>query len=283
MFKLKQYNYIFTLGFILLQQSICFACNVTFFVNTDPPSCPGDSDGKITITVNEGIPPFIYSFDEGATFSTENFIENLPSGVYNIVVVDADGCVESRVIIFTNPPSLQVDLGENLSIQLGKDVQIDAQISGVYDGIEWNSSDTNTTAIFQDEPYLNFYPFASQTIYIIVKDNNCYSVDSIHIEVERVDDVFIPNVFSPNGDGFNDRFNIYAGNSVAQVNKFQVLDNWGGVVYEAIDFSPHYVDNGWDGLFNGKSMIPNIYVYCAEVEYIDGETKFFCGDVLLLR
>lgn len=281
MFKLKQYNYILFLGFFFIQQNFCSACDVTFFVNTDPPSCVGKSDGKITITVNQGIPPFVYSFDGGATFSTENFINMLPAGNYNVVVQDADGCDRTREVI-VSAPLLLIDLGENLTIQLGEDVHINALISGTYDGIEWNSSNTNTTAIFQDEPHFIFYPLESQTIFIIVEKSDCYTIDSIHIEVEIVDNIFIPNAFSPNGDGNNDFFTPYLGNSIKKISKFQITDVWGEIVFEKNNYLPYH-NNGWDGKFRGKKIPPGVFMYCVEVEYINDQTKIFCGDVLLIR
>ncbi|MFK7772810.1 MAG: gliding motility-associated C-terminal domain-containing protein [Saprospiraceae bacterium] len=126
-------------------------------------------------------------------------------------------------------------------------------------------------------------PINSHTLYVYLENENCIVAGSIFVKVEKFDDIFIPNAFTPNGDEVNDRFYIYGGNSVVKINKFQVLDNWGGVVYEAFDFSPHYAENGWDGTLDGKNLAPNIYVYCVETEYLDGEIKTFCGDVALMR
>ena len=282
--KLKQYNYILFLGFFFLQQNICSACNVTFSVDKISPSCAGDTDGKITITVIDGTAPFVYSFDGGTTFSTEKFIEDLPTGNYNIVVEDADGCDDSRVVYLSEPSLLIVDLGENISVEMGEEVELTAQIVGIHEIISWSSTDFNNPLGNITHSELLYTPFTSHTIYVYVERDNCIEADSIFVKVEKTsDDVFIPNVFSPNGDGNNDRFNIYAGKSVAKINTFQVLDNWGNIIFEKVNFHPSDPYHGLDGLINGKKMNPNIFVYCAEIEYLDGSTKTFCGDVLMMQ
>lgn len=282
MFKLKQYNYILLLGFFFLQQSICSACNVTFSIEKKSPSCFGDTNGKIEITVIDGTPPFVFSFDGGATFSTENLLENIAPGSYEVVVQDSEECEHSEMVTLNEPANLQIDLGADLKIGLGEDVNIFAQLSGLYDVLEWNSSNPNSTAEFLNEPYLNFYPLVSQTIYLTATVNGCYFVDSIFIEVEKLDNIFIPNVFSPNGDGYNDIFTPFIGSSILKIRTFQVTNIWGEIVFEAKDFIPDH-GQGWNGSFDGKNASPGVFMYCVDVEYLDGETKIFCGDVLLIR
>lgn len=284
MYKLKQYNYILLLGLFFLQQNICSACNVTFSVDKISPSCAGDTDGKITITVIDGTAPFVYSFDGGITFSTENFTKNLPTGNYNIFVEDADGCDDSRIVYLSEPSLLTVDLGEDISVEMGEEVELSAQIVGVHEKISWSSTDFNNPLGNITDSELLYTPFTSHTIYVYVERDNCIEADSIYVKVERLsDDIFIPNVFSPNGDGNNDRFNIYGGKSVAQINKFQVLNNWGGIVFEAFNFYPGDNSFGWNGIVDGNQMNPNVYVYCVEVEYLDGGTKTICGDILMMQ
>jgi gliding motility-associated-like protein len=91
-------------------------------------------------------------------------------------------------------------------------------------------------------------------------------------------------VFSPNNDGLNDIFFI-SGNEkqITKIKRFMVFNRWGEALYEAIDFLPNDPSKGWDGCFKNETMNPGVFVYFAEVEYIDGWVETFKGDVTLIR
>ena len=96
--------------------------------------------------------------------------------------------------------------------------------------------------------------------------------------------LFVPNVFSPNGDGINDLLKVYTGPGVAQVNFFTIYDRWGEKLYEDTNFLPaDFYLEGWDGRFNGKDMNSGVYIYLAEVIFVDGAVLLYRGDITLLR
>ena len=112
--------------------------------------------------------------------------------------------------------------------------------------------------------------------------NGCVDTAGIFIHVDKPRDVFIPNVFTPNDDGVNDIFYIFANNNVIhQVNKFQIFTRWGELVFSDQGFQPNDPDHGWDGWFRGKKLNPAVFVYYAEIEFIDGVKKIYKGDVTL--
>ncbi|MFT6321907.1 MAG: gliding motility-associated-like protein, partial [Granulosicoccus sp.] len=97
--------------------------------------------------------------------------------------------------------------------------------------------------------------------------------------------IYIPNVFTPNGDGENDIFMIYAGDlsQIKQVNTFMIYDRWGETIFRAADFEPMDPQNGWDGTFKGETLNPQVFVYWAEIEFIDGLKVMYKGDVTLRK
>ena len=116
--------------------------------------------------------------------------------------------------------------------------------------------------------------------------NGCSGSDQIIIEVDKNRNVYIPNVFSPNGDSFNDVFQPYIGPGVVQINSFTVFDRWGEILHQRSAFIPSsdfQSDDAWDGRFHGKVMNPGVYVYLIEVSFVDGVTLLFRGDVTLLH
>lgn len=89
-------------------------------------------------------------------------------------------------------------------------------------------------------------------------------------------DVFIPNTFTPNGDGKNDIFYVY-GSAIAKV-RMRVYNQWGQFIYESLQ-----VQNGWDGTYKGQLQPNGVYVYYVEVTFTDGTTALKKGSVTLLR
>ena len=88
----------------------------------------------------------------------------------------------------------------------------------------------------------------------------------------------------PNEDGKNDVFMIYADEwSVAKISQLQIFSRWGEKVYEELDFPPNERGHGWDGVFKGERMSGGVFVYFAEIEFVDGVKKMFKGDVAIVK
>jgi gliding motility-associated-like protein len=101
--------------------------------------------------------------------------------------------------------------------------------------------------------------------------------------VDQTESVYVPNAFTPNGDGINDVFTVYGSVDVRKVNRLMVFDRWGELLYEATDFPANDLTNGWDGTFKTKKMNAGVYVYYTEVELLNGEKVIRKGDLTLLR
>jgi hypothetical protein len=68
---------------------------------------------------------------------------------------------------------------------------------------------------------------------LVTDINGCTGTADVFVELDANRNVYIPNVFSPNGDGPNDEFRIFACTGVTSINSVKVFDRWGGLVYEA--------------------------------------------------
>ena len=96
--------------------------------------------------------------------------------------------------------------------------------------------------------------------------------------------VYIPSAFSPDNDGINDIFQIFARPGIVEnIHTFQIFDRWGNLLFEQTDFLPNNPSFGWDGIFRGKLMNNAVFAWYAQIEFIDGETELFEGDVTLLK
>ena len=92
-----------------------------------------------------------------------------------------------------------------------------------------------------------------------------------------------PNIFLPNRNGNNEFFTIYGGPEMVNVNKLQIFNRWGGLLFETGNFQPNVPSFGWNGKYNGELVNPGVYAWYAEVEMIDGRTIILKGDVTLIR
>ena len=117
------------------------------------------------------------------------------------------------------------------------------------------------------------------TVTVIVDSAGCLSVDEITINVEISGDVYVPNLFSPNGDGVNDVLNIY-GWSVDEVD-FRIYDRWGELIFQSSD--PNLSSWGWDGTYRGVELNSAVFVYTVEVTYMDGREQVQHGNITLIR
>ena len=119
-------------------------------------------------------------------------------------------------------------------------------------------------------------PDESTTYTITVEDNGCFATAQVNIIVEYDPVVYVPNIFSPNGDGNNDVLFV-RGKGIESFN-FVVYDRWGEKVFQSIS-----LESGWDGSFRGKAMNPAVFMYYLDVNFKDGTAVSKKGDVTLIR
>jgi len=195
-------------------------------------------------------------------------------------VQDANGCVESINAIINFPDALNLSVGDDQLIHLGETVFLDAIHSSNAGLITWNIDSCQNCLT------LELQPLESTNYQVTVQDSitGCSETVDVWINVSKEPRIFIPNAFSPNEDGENDLFMVFANEkSVTNINTLQVFDRWGANLYQAKDLIPNNVTEGWDGRLNGKRVSPGVYIYFVEIEFIDGRTEIFKGDVTLLR
>ena len=95
----------------------------------------------------------------------------------------------------------------------------------------------------------------------------------------------MPNIFSPNGDGQNDYFSLstYSGFDVL-IKSYRVFDRWGSLLYAVKDFPVQAGDSyWWDGTVAGTPAPGGVYAYHILIEYADGASAVFTGDVTIVR
>ncbi len=209
-----------------------------------------------------------------------NTITVAPNGTtwFVLTATSSTGCIiKDSIRMYVSPlPSLVVSATADLdTIPEGASVNLHA-LPNSYT-YNWSPSSSLDDANIQ-------HPIASPTTttrYILrVSDSGCVRTDTVTIYVRDVicgpPDVYVPNAFTPDGDGKNDKVFV-RGNNLREM-KLSIFHRWGEKVFETED-----QNIGWDGKFKGRECDPAVFVYYLEATCIDKETYFEKGNITLIR
>lgn len=251
-------------------------------VFTDP-NCAGLETGIVAVaSLTGGTPPYRVAFNGGQPDTVRSFTELSP-GTYSLLVIDDNGCTTDSSQTLTPPQIPVIFPWGQVTTQLGCEVPLLTRTNGVdLLSIRWTdvsgSLDCDTCLQPRALPLNN-----ARYLLTLTSVDNCTTSDSLTVTVEKLRDVFAPTAFSPNGDGVNDFFTLGLGKSATGLASLRVYDRWGGLVFERLDLAPNDARAGWDGRVNEAPSAQGLYVWIAEVDYLDGVRLPLQGEVMLLK
>ncbi len=221
---------------------------ITGVVNTTAASC-GLSDGAAAVVAGGGSGTLTYLWSPGGAITST--ILGVPAGAYSVTITDSLGCVYSASGSVGSVGGPSVNAGADVTIVSGSSTILSGTASA---GAAYSWSPP--TALSCDTCASPVASPTQTTIYILtVTLNGCSSSDTVTVFVEEdCGELFVPNVFSPNGDGVNDSLKIYGGCIVGL--EFVVFDRWGEKVFETTEPT-----TAWDGTLNGKKLDTAVFVY----------------------
>ncbi len=255
-------------------------------INVKIPNCDSEIGTIQILGASGGKPPYFYTLKDWQAFSKKiPDSENVPIGKYTVRIKDANDCefkttaevkVPAKPKATLSPANPQIF--EKDSVRLYLTVDSKNPLSEIL----WTSKDTTYKLL--DNFNVLAAPLQSSLYKVYVKDiNGCKDSVQNWVYVKELSEVFIPNAFTPNGDGANDFFTVFANDRTAvKIVKFEVFNRWGELVFANRDFNPNVESEGWDGRFNGKILNPAVFVYVVQVEFLGGRTKTYKGDITLL-
>ena len=223
--------------------------------------CDGED---VVLTVNPNGTPTLWSTGE-----TTQSITVDTTGLYEVLITDNHGCKGGTQILVYSWPLPTLSISNDTTVSLGEDVPLWVTGANFYD---W------TPATYLDDPTSDMplsSPKESITYTVAGSDlNGCTSTIGVDIEV-LVDYNLKPvNLFTPNGDGTNERF--YIGNIECYSDcVLKVYNRWGLEVYASNAYQ-----NDWTGDFNEDPLPEGTYYYVIEC---DGREDRFDGAVTILR
>lgn len=192
---------------------------------------------------------------------------------YTVVIGDEVNCNDTFTIRLRVKPLPVVNIITNdTTIKYGQSVHLAATGASIY---YWSPASGLSNPIGVSTIATPTEP----TTYVVsgLADNGCRNYDSVRINIDYRDNLFIPSAFSPNGDGKNDEFRI-ANFSFQKLQEFRVFNRWGQEI-----FSTNDGHKGWDGRWKGIPQDIGSYNYIIRVAFPDGYTETYKGDVTLIR
>jgi len=245
-------------------------------------SCIGRADGSITFGIYT--PEYRLQFVGGAE-DTIRLYQGLEAGSYSFVFTDTIGCQIMDTLEVDTPDTLRISGLQDTTLLIGQAIELMPQLSfGMPDSVVWSPPDRLTQT---DGASATIRPEMTTTYRLrVVTTEGCRAEASVRITVDTEAQLYLPNAFSPNFDGFNDYYYPMAGRQAAAVRKitdFTVYGRNGGTVFQRNNFQPDDPAEGWDGTIDGKTALPQVFVYTIEWVRFDGVEVFETGNFVLFR
>lgn len=225
-----------------------------------------------------------WSFPNGQTSTAQNpgAQTYTTAGTFTVTAIatNSTGCKDTtRQNILIHPLPV-VTMPSVMTIQGGFPQTIPATYSPNTVSWQWTPS-TGLSCTTCPNPEAN--PKMDSWYQVFFTDaNGCRNRGDIAVRVTCVNtNVFIPNTFSPNGDGSNDVF-FPRGRGLERVKLLRIFNRWGEVVYERRDFPVNDASFGWNGVYKNRPPQADVYVYQAELFCDNGELIRINGNIALV-
>lgn len=238
--------------------------NINYVVSTQAETC-GELNGAASISaITGGNLPYSYLWSNS---STNDSISNLLTGDYSVTVTDANNCFATQTANVSQVLGVVASIAASpMSGQYPLTVNFTNNSTGA-EYYLWNFGDTDTSSVTTPS-----HVFELQGEYQVVltayNTPGCFTSDTLTIVVDGE----VPNIFTPNGDGSNDKFS-FNKISVSSFNA-QIFNRWGKKVYEWTD-----PKEGWDG----SNAEAGVYYYIVQMTTLTGKQEELHGTITLLK
>ncbi|MCX7651154.1 MAG: gliding motility-associated C-terminal domain-containing protein [Flavobacteriales bacterium] len=204
---------------------------------------------------------------------TTNTVSVNASGTYVVTASNTCGTASDSVQVIITGPQAGI-VADPPSGNAPLNVLLSSSSTGAT-GLSWNiAGATYTSNSFNHV----FYEAGTYDVVLVASDDNgCSDTATLKIVVGDQFEVFIPNVFTPNGDGINDEFKIVA--TGVKLFRCTIFNRWGNEIFSWDD-----VNEGWNGksVFGGRAP-SGVYVFVAEITNLSGDIQSLRGHITLFE
>jgi gliding motility-associated-like protein len=239
-----------------------------------------------SITSNLDVPTFHWTPAAGLSDPDFNTPWAYPTvtTLYNVHIVE-NVCFSKdlQVLVSVEPLPLITITPPSANVIAGTSVQLLAQAPNVIvSSFAWSPSATLSCDTCDNPIAL---PVSTSTTYTVTAVSNFGCIANNTVTITMFCDnsqIFIPNTFTPNGDGVNDRFYI-SGKGITNIVRFAVYNRWGQLLYEAHNINVNDQAAGWDGTYKGYVLEPDVFIYEVDAICEFGAPFSYKGDVSIVR
>ena len=244
------------------------------------------ANGTTTVTASGGEIPYTYLWSNGSNSPIDT---GLIQGVYSVTVHDIYCSSTANIEVFETPgpdayfyvsPKIKTYSGEPVSFTFHDDSH------GNVISWQWDFGD-NTPYGYGEDPKHDYNSIGKYIVKLVVSDiNMCFDSTTDEITINDLFTFYIPNAFSPDGDGINEGF-APKGNNVDPDNfEMDIYDSWGKLVYKT-NYWDGTSTTPWNGSINNNSTcaetVEGIYVYRIYLKEINGIYRQYVGNIMLLK
>ncbi len=251
---------------IITGSAVIDTVNLRYLALAQAETCGEQNGTAVATSVTGGNQPYTYLWNN-ATASTNDSISDLLSGTYSVTVTDANNCTATQSVFVPQVLGVVASIeGSPMSGQYPLNVTFTNNSTGALT-YQWNFGDGDSSSIMSPSHIFEVQG-SYQVVLTAYNTSECFTSDTLTIVVDGE----VPNIFTPNGDGSNDKFMI----NRLSVKSFtgQIFNRWGKKVYEWTD-----PKQGWDG---GNSE-PGVYFYIVDLVNLKGENEQLHGTVTLMK
>ncbi len=230
--------------------------------------------GPVTSTTNVTVCPSQLPYNwNGNNYTT--------AGTYQVTLNRVSGCDSIATLVLTVDQNLAGIRYPTVTTSANVPTPLQARNLGANYTYLWTpASGLNDATVFN--PIFD-YTLGLEYNIEITSASGCNFTDTLLVQLGTANpnaiasDLYVPNAWTPNGDGVNDKLFPLTQN-VKTLNFFRVFNRWGQLMFET-----NVIGNGWDGVFNGKPMMMDTYTWTAEAVGLDGKVFSRAGTAVLLR
>ncbi|MEN8157838.1 MAG: gliding motility-associated C-terminal domain-containing protein, partial [Bacteroidota bacterium] len=245
---------------------------IDYTIDTIDPLCYGDSNGRIDLLITGGTVYALEDYEVWLNGSlTGPYNENLPEGDYFIRIEDLNDCYAETQAELRHPDSLALEFATVAAYCKDKP---DGELSLYIDGgeppyyVRWDR-DPSVQGLYLDDLLWGEYVATVTDFY------GCVTIDTAMVDYTFTSCLEIPNAFSPNGDGFNDRW-VIEGLELYPNVTLKIFDRWGNLMY----VTTNAVDEPWDGYLNGRILPIDSYHYIMN---LNNDEPPITGNITIVR
>lgn len=248
--------------------------------------CSQFTSNSLQIGNSGGIPPYSYSVNMGSSFKDVSIFNDLiPGKSYSLIIRDNKDCTLEQDFIMPALYAKMIQLPPAIKLSFGDKSVLQPQINipaSLIKSVSW-SPEFNLSCY----QCLNPEILAEKGGLLRVQITNvfgCTESVTSQITVDNTFSVFVPNAFSPNGDGINDFITVFAdAEQIKEVKSFEIYNRYGEMVFKRDNFQPNDEYLGWNGTKSEVKLSNDTYLYSIVLVLKNGGELVKQGTFMLIR